>query len=115
MNVGGVKRFNWLPMQPAWKEMEVRRARRAEHIRQDQANIDAMNSAMADALQNRITQSSNLFAKAALGRVQTAAKAKNDEVLKQIDDAQKLIDKTTPAEKPEIVKSATSSVIDTVA
>src|SRR6476660_7074120 len=60
MNVGGFKRFNWLPMQPVWKDMEIRRARRAEFAKQDQANLDAMNFAMANALQNRITQSSNL-------------------------------------------------------
>jgi hypothetical protein len=115
MNIGGFKRFNWLPMQPAWKDMEIRRARRAEHIKQDQANIDAMNSAMADAFQNRITQSSNLFARAALKRVQMAAKAKTEEVMKQIDDAQKLIDTTRPADKPDTTKSGTASVLDTSA
>jgi hypothetical protein len=76
MNVGGFRRFNWLPMQPAWKEMEIRRARRAQMLRQDQANMDAMNTAMATALQNRITQLSNITANAALKRVQAAAKAK---------------------------------------
>jgi hypothetical protein len=93
MNVG-FKRFNWLPMQPAWKEMENRRARRAQFAAQDQANLDAMNVAMSNAQQNRITQSANLYATAALKRVQAAAKAKTDETLKQIDDAQKVLDKT---------------------
>jgi len=115
MNVGGFKRFNWLPMQPAWKDMEIRRARRAEMLKREQANMDAINSAMADAQQNRITQSSNLFAKAALKRVQAAAKAKTDQVVKQIDAAQKLVDNTTPADKPDTTKSSTSSVLDTVA
>ena len=115
MNIGGVKRFNWLPMQPAWKEMEIRRARRAEAIKRDQANIEAMNVAMSDALQTRITQSSNLFAKAALKRVQAAAKAKTDDMVKQIDDAQKLLKQTTSASKSETPKAASSSVLDTVA
>jgi hypothetical protein len=53
-----------------------------------------MNSAFTNTFQNRISQSANLFANAALKRVQAAAKAKTDEALKQIDDVQKLIDKT---------------------
>lgn len=93
MNVG-TRHFNWLPMQSAWKEMEIRRARRAEFLKQDQANLDAMNAAFTTAFQNRIMQSANLFATAALKRVQAAAKAKSDEALKQIDDAQKLLGQT---------------------
>ena len=89
------KRFNWLPMQSAWKEMEIRRARRAEYLKQDQANLNAMNEAFNNTFQNRITQSANLFATAALKRVQAATKAKTDEALKQIDDVQKLIDQTS--------------------
>ena len=100
------KRFNWLPMQSAWKEMEDRRARRAEYLKQDQANMDAMNTAFTNAFQNRISQSSNLFANAALKRVQAAAKAKSAEALKQIDEAQKLIEKTS---------TSSSSAIDTTA
>lgn len=99
------KRFNWLPMQSAWKEMEIRRARRAEFAKQDQANMDAVNSAFTNAFQNRISQSANLFATAALKRVQAAAKAKTDETLKQIDDAQKLLSQTTSS-----TSSSTTSV-----
>src|SRR5689334_23344899 len=95
----GFKRFNWLPMRSAWKDMEIRRARRAEFAKQDQANIDAMNVAFTDAFQNRITKSANIFATAALQRVRLEAKAKNDDMLKQIDDAQKLIDRTSPSDE----------------
>jgi regulator of protease activity HflC (stomatin/prohibitin superfamily) len=118
MNVGGFRRFNWLPMQPAWKEMEVRRARRAQMLQQDQANLEAMNSAMATAQQNRITQSANISANAALKRVQAAAKAKADEMTKQIDDAQRLLDKTTSssnAASSSSTSSGNSTVLDTVA
>jgi hypothetical protein len=115
MNIGGSKRFNWLPMQPAWKEMEVRRARRAQMIRQDAANMDAMNESMATALQNRISQSSNIAANAALKRVQAAGKAKASEMTKQIDDAQKLIDKTSPSTQPASTPTAPSTVLDTIA
>ena len=115
MNVG-FKRFNWLPMQPAWKEMEIRRARRAQFAAQDQANIDAMNVAMSNALQNRITQSANLYATAALKRIQTVAKAKTDETLKQIDAAQKVLDKTKASTTSSTSStSGTSTVLDTVA
>ena len=116
MNVGGFKRFNWLPMQPVWKDMEIRRARRAEFAKQDQANLDAMNFAMANALQNRITQSSNLYAMAALKRVQAMAKAKTDETLKQIDAAQKVLDQTKASTASSTSStSGTSTVLDTVA
>ena len=115
MNVG-FKRFNWLPMQPAWKEMEYHRARRAAFAKQDQDNLDAMNVAMSDALQNRITQSANLYATAALKRVRAEAKAKTDETLKQIDDAQKLIDKTAASTgSTTSTTSGTSNVLDKVA
>ena len=95
--------------------MEIRRARRAEAIKQDQANIDAMNLAMSDAFQNRITQSSNLFATAALKRVQAAAKAKTAETVQKIDDAQKLLKQVTSASKSDAPKATSSSVLDTVA
>jgi hypothetical protein len=114
MNVGGFKRFNWLPMQPAWKEMEIRRARRAQMIKQDQANIDAMNFALDTAMQNSISKSANIAADATLKRVQAAAKAKATEMTKQIDDAQKLLDKTTPAKSTEPPKPA-ATVLDTTA
>jgi hypothetical protein len=115
MNIGGFKRFNWLPMQPVWKDMEIRRARRAEFAKQDQANLDAMNMAMSDALQNHITGSAKVYATAALKRVQAAAKAKTDETLKQIDDAQKLIDKTAASTKSTSAPKSPSTVLDTTA
>lgn len=108
------KRFNWLPMQSAWNEMEARRARRAEFMKQDQANMDAMNSSFTDAFQNRISQSANLFANAALKRVQAAAKAKTNEALKQIDDVQKVIDQTA-ASSTSTSDSSDTSTVDTTA
>jgi len=115
MNIGGSKRFNWLPMQPAWKEMEIRRARRAEMIKQDAANMDAMNESMDTAMQNRISMSANIAANAALKRVQAAGKAKATEMTKQIDDAQKLLDKTTASTQPASTPKAPSTVLDTTA
>jgi hypothetical protein len=114
MKVGGSKRFNWLPMRPAWKDMEIRRERRAAFAKQDQANIDAMNAAFANAFKNRIDQSAKLFATAALKRVQAAAQAKTDDVLKQIDDAQKLIDKTAGSSSSTTKTPETSNVLDKV-
>jgi hypothetical protein len=112
MQVGGSKRFNWLPMRPAWKEMEIRRERRAEFAKQDQANIDAMNAAFANAFKNRIDESAKLFATAALKRVQAAAKDKNDDLLKQIDDAQKLVEQTTVSSSSTTKTSEPSTVLD---
>jgi len=115
MNVGGFKRFNWLPMQPVWKEMEIRRARRAQMLKQDQANMDAVNFAMDTAMQNRISQSANIAANAALKRVQDVAKAKATEMTKQLDDAQKLFDKTKASTKSTSAPKPDSTVLDTTA
>jgi hypothetical protein len=73
---GGINNhFGWVKQRSAWQDMEYHRQKRAEYAAQDKANLDAMNSAMSGALQNRISQSANLSAQAALKRVQDAAKA----------------------------------------
>lgn len=90
----GIKRFNWLPNRSAWQETEYRRIKRAAAMKEDQATMDTINSAMSTALQNKISGSSNIAANVALKRVQAAAKAKSAETTKQIDEAQKLINKT---------------------
>src|SRR4051794_24508328 len=90
----GFTGFRWLSNRSAWQDMEYHRARRAEGLQQDQANMEAVNSAMSNALQNRISQSSNNAAEAALKRVKAAAQAKLDAGTKQIDNVQKLIDTT---------------------
>ncbi len=109
----GIKKFGWVKQRSAYQDMEFHRARRAAFAKQDQANLDAMNTAMSGALQNKISQASNLAANAALKRVQDAAKAKIEETNRQIDDAQKLIDKTKTSTTTST--SSSSSVLDTVA
>jgi hypothetical protein len=108
--------FGWVKQRSAYQDMEYHRQKRAEFAAQDQANLDAMNTAMSTALQNKISQSSNLSAQAALKRVQDAAKAKIDETTKQLDDAQSLVDQTSKALGTDTsTTSSTSSVLDTVA
>jgi hypothetical protein len=109
--------FGWVKQRSAWQDIEYHRQKRAEYAAQDQANMDAMNTAMSTALQNKISQSSNLSANAALKRVQDAAKAKIDETTKQLDDAQSLVDQTSQAASANstTTTSSTSSVLDTVA
>jgi hypothetical protein len=107
--------FGWVKQRSAWQDMEYHRAKRAEFAAQDQANLDAMNTAMSTALQNKISQSSNLSANAALKRVQAAAKAKLDETTKQIDAAQSLVDQTSKTASATTTTTTTSSsVLDTV-
>ncbi len=109
--------FNWLPQRSAWQDIEYHRALRAEAMKQDLANMDLINSAMSTALQNNITGATNNAANAALKRIQAATKAKSAETIKQLDNAQSLVDKT----KASIAASSTtttptsSSVLDTVA
>jgi hypothetical protein len=94
--------------------MELHRARRAESLKQDQASMEAVNSAMSTALQNRISQASNNAAEAALKRIKAAAKAKVDASTKQIDEAQRLIN-TTQKSIPAASSSGSSTVLSTVA
>jgi hypothetical protein len=106
--------FGWVKQRSAWQDIEYHRQKRAEFAAQDQASLDAMNTAMSTALQNKISQSSNLSAQAALKRVQDAATAKIDETTKQIDDAQSLVDQTSKTTSTTPTATS-SSVLDTVA
>ncbi len=109
----GIRKFGWVKQRSAWQDMEYHRQKRAEYAAQDQANMDSINTSMSTALQNRISQSANISAQAALKRVQAAAKAKLADTTKQIDAAQSLIDKTSGASSTTTTGS--SSVLDTVA
>jgi hypothetical protein len=111
----GIKKFGWVKQRSAYQDMVYHRARRAEFAKQDQANMDAMNTAMSSALQNKISQSANISANAALKRVQAAAKAKIDETTKQIDAAQSLVDRTSKTTTTSSTANSSSSVLDTVA
>jgi hypothetical protein len=114
----GIRKFGWVKQRSAWQDMEYHRQKRAEYAAQDKANMDSMNNAMSTALQNKISQSANLSANAALKRVQAAAKAKINETTKQIDDAQSLVDqtaKTTGSTGTTTSSSSSSKVLDTTA
>lgn len=91
--IGNV-RFNWVKSRTAWQDMEYRRAKRAQFIKADIERMEATNATFSNAMQNRISQSANIAAEAALKRVQAAAKAKLEENSKSIEDAIKLIDET---------------------
>ena len=106
--------FGWVKQRSAWQDMEYHRAKRAEYAKQDQANMDSINTSMSAALQNRISQSANISANAALQRVKAAAKAKIDETTKQIDAAQGLVDQTLKTTSTTTT-TGSSSVLDTVA
>jgi hypothetical protein len=113
---GGINNhFGWVKQRSAYQDIEYHRQKRAEYAAQDQANLDSMNTAMSTALQNKISQSANLSANAALKRVQDAAKAKIDETTKQIDDAQSLVDQTSKTASTTTTTTTSSSVLDTVA
>ena len=111
MNVG-FKRIKWLKSRSAYQDMQQHRQRRAEFTKKHQAMMDAVNLAMANAQQNKITGLSNLAAEAAVKRVRELALAKTDELTKQIDDAKGLVDKTRASTTPS---TGSSNMLDTVA
>ncbi|MCF8478194.1 MAG: hypothetical protein K9G60_14290 [Pseudolabrys sp.] len=80
--------FTWIKTRSAWQELEYNRARRAAALKEMRANMDAVNSALSSAMQNKITGIGTLAGNAALKRVQDATKAKTDETIKQIDSTQ---------------------------
>ena len=80
--------FSWVKTRSAWQELEYNRARRAAFVKDMRANMDALNSSLSSAMQNKITGIANLAANAALKRVQDATKAKTDATIKQIDSTQ---------------------------
>jgi hypothetical protein len=110
MNVG-FKGIKWLKSKSAYQDMQHQRARRAEFNKKQQAMMDAVNAAISNAQQDKISGLSNLAAQAAVKRVQELAKAKAEEMTKQIDDAKSLVDKT---QSGNATKSGNSTMLDTV-
>jgi hypothetical protein len=111
-------RFNWLPQKSAWQDMRDRRAKRAEAIQKDLANMDAVNTSMSNALQNHITGSATNAAQTALTRIQNNAKSASSNITKQIDAAQRVIDQTqtqTASATTTDSTTSTSTVVDSLA
>lgn len=84
--------FTWVKTRSAWQELEYQRGRRAAFVKDMREKMDAVNSALMGAQQDKISGIATLAAEAALKRVQAATKAKTDETIKQIDDTQKSLD-----------------------
>jgi hypothetical protein len=110
----GFKRIKWFAPRSAYKDMVSQRQRRAEGLKKTKDMMDAINTAMSNAQQNKISGSSMVAAQAALKRVQSMAKAKSDEITKQIDSAQNLVD-TTQSSSTTTTTTGTSTILDTVA
>ena len=106
--IGNV-RFNWVKTRTSWQDMEYRRAKRAQFIKDDIARMEATNATFSNTFQNRISQSANIAAEAALKRVQNLAKAKLEENSKSIEDAINLIDTTQKS-----VDATASTTVNTV-
>jgi hypothetical protein len=105
----GSVRFNWVKTRSAWQDMEYRRAKRAQFIKDDIARMEATNATFSSAMQNRISQSANITAEATLKRVQAAAKAKLEENARQIEEVQALLDTTQKS-----VDATASTTVNTV-
>jgi hypothetical protein len=108
----GFRHFKWLNTPSAWQDMQHRRERRAALIKQHLDMMAGINSALSNALQNKISGSSSNAAQAALKRVQADGKAKSAEITKQIDSAQGVLDQTKAATGSS---GGNPTVLDTVA
>ena len=114
--------FGWVKQRSAWQDIQYHRQKRAEFAAQDQANMDAMNTALSTALQNNISGASTNAAQAPLKRVQSAAQDNVDANNKQIDDAQNLLNQASKAAGSSTTTTSSASsttsitgVLDTVA
>jgi hypothetical protein len=89
----------------AWQKLKSNRAGIASSLAATQSALASFTNAMSSAQQDRISGLATLTAKAAIARVQAAAKAKADEITKKIDSAQKTIDgsKSASASKDPII------------
>jgi hypothetical protein len=108
----GFRRIKWFSTKSAWKDMQDRRARRAEAIKRHLDMMDSINTAMSGAQQNKISGMSLNAAQSALTRIQALAKAKSSEITAKIDSAQALVDSTQATVSPT---TGTSTMLDTVA
>ena len=103
----GFRRFN---TPSAWQNMQQQRERRGAAIKARLDMMNAVNNAFASAQQNNISGLAKIAAQAALNRVQAAAKAKQADMVKGIDDAQSLIGQTGTGTSAD-----GTSTVDTVA
>jgi hypothetical protein len=100
-------RFNWLPQQSAWQQMQSWRAKRAAAVQKYLDNMDTVSTSMGNALQNNITQSATNAAQAALSRIQNSAKTTSAKLTSQIDSAQSVIDQAQGSSS--LLSSSTAS------
>jgi hypothetical protein len=107
----GFRRFRWLNTPSAWQDMQHRRERRGALIKAHLDMMAGINAALSSAQQNQISGMATNAAHAALNRVQGDAKAKNAEVVKQIDSAQSVLN----AAKGAGSSNAVSTALDTIA
>jgi hypothetical protein len=105
----GFRHIKWFNHPSAWQDMQNRRERRSAAIKAHLDMMNAVNNAFATAQQNSISGLAKIAAQAALNRVQAAAKAKQAEVLKGIDEAQSLIGQN------DTIGSNSAPTVDTVA
>jgi hypothetical protein len=78
----------------AWQRLQDNRGRRAAMLQQAQANIQAVGSAISNAMLNHISGGANNAANAAISRIQAENKVKTAAALKQFDAAQTLLNQT---------------------
>lgn len=108
-----IKRFNWLPRQPAWRQLQNHRANAARFNSHFEGASNAANSLIYGGLSNQVLGSANNAAQAALTRVQKAGKALLDAHAKQIADAQSLLDRTqATGSAANSGSSSTGSMLD---
>ena len=107
----GFRRIKWFQNKSAYQDMVDRRARRADAIKKHLEMMDSVNAAFSGAQQDKISGLTNLAALAAQKRVQELAKAKADDLTKQIDDAKSLVEDTQTS---STTTSGNSSMLDLV-
>lgn len=79
----------------AWEEIKYYRAQRASIVADAQSLMTTASSSIATALQNQVSGSANNTAQVALDRINALAQATSDNVNRQNDQAQALLNAST--------------------
>lgn len=91
MEIGGFRKMNWFPKEPAWKALERARAKRREMIADFNMRSYNLAAAFNAAFTNRIGGEGDLAAQTAVSRLQTDLKTRADQLEKNIGAINKLV------------------------
>lgn len=109
-----IRQFHWLHRRSAWQQLQSERAGFAKANSNFENNVNNANVTIFAALNDQISGSANNAAKAAVKRIQAAAKAASDANSKKLQQAQDLLSQTQSGLNTSSGSSSTTTTTGTV-